>query len=279
MNPSRAAGWVAGLALGVVAGRAQVLYDGAHGALPSGAGWSFAAIPGTATQTLTDAGVRLNTLTLNAESAGYARVLAPALDRAAGFALAVRFHLRDERHTRAERAGFSVIVLSADRRGIELGFWEGGVFAQADEPLFSRGESADFAFDAGPVDAVIGCRGDRYQLSVNGSLVLTGPVRDYTAFTGFPDVYETPNLLFLGDNTSSAAAEVELHAVALIRPPRIALNTEGALEWLGVPGWSFTVEGSSDLREWRPVGVAFSPTERFIWRPPAAAGFYRVRFP
>lgn len=53
----------------------------------------------------------------------------------------MRFRLAQETHNRPERAGFSVILLGADRRGIELGFWRDQVFAQADQPLFTRGEN------------------------------------------------------------------------------------------------------------------------------------------
>lgn len=274
--------WCAALlATLALAGQAQVLYDGGKGNLPTAQGWSYAAVPGTATQGTMESGVRLNTLALNAESAGYARTISPALERAEGFAVAVRFHLRTERHTREERAGFSVIVLGADRRGIELGFWADGVFAQADEPLFSRGESVVVALADAPVTAVIALSGERYQLFVNEVPVLTGPIRDYTAFSGFPDVYETPNFIFLGDNTSSAAAEVDLFHVAIIRPPTLAVTASGALRWSGIPGQRYAVESSTDLRHWTRAGTAHSTTEEFSWQPfsELASEHFRVAFP
>jgi hypothetical protein len=56
---------------------------------------------------------------------------------------------------------------------------------------------------------------DAYTLSVGGETILSGSLRDYTAFDGFPDVYETPGLLFLGDNTSRGAAKMAVSYVAL----------------------------------------------------------------
>lgn len=262
------------------AGRAQVLYDGAIGTLPAEQGWNYAALPGRATQTHTGGGVRLDTSSLTAESAGYARVASPALDRLAGFNLAFTFQIANETHSRPERAGFSVIALGADRRGIELGFWRDEVFAQADQPLFTRGESAAVAFGDAPVEAILSIAGDEYRLYVNRAPILTGPLRDYTAFTGFPDVYETPNFLFLGDNTTSASAVVELRRIALVRPP--VVRWEGAaLVWEGVPGETYSVVASPDLRTWSPRGTATSATTSFRWgvTPAEAAEFFQVAHP
>jgi hypothetical protein len=254
----------------------QVLLDGRLGTLPAAQGWSYAALPGLAQQSHTGDAVRLATTAANAEAAGYARVITPALDRHAGFNLAFRFRLPVERHARNDRAGFSVIVLDAGRRGIELGFWQDQVFAQADQPLFTRGEEASHRFDAGWVDAVLSLRAAHYTLFVNRAPLLTGPVRDYTAFNGFPDVYETANFVFLGDDTTSAAAEVELAAVALVRPVAVTLEPAGTLRWPGVPGQAYAVESSRDLLTWAPAGQAVSETDDFAW--PAPAGWERAYF-
>lgn len=257
-------------------GRGQVLLDGRQGTLPAAQGWSYAALPGLAQQSQTGDAVRLATTAANAEAAGYARVIAPPLDRHAGFNLAFRFRLPVERHARPDRAGFSVILLDAGRRGIELGFWQDQVFAQADQPLFTRGEEASHRFDAGWVDAVLSLRAARYTLFVNRAPLLTGPVRDYTAFNGFPDVYETANFVFLGDDTTSAAAEVELAAVALVRPVLVTPVPAGTLRWPGVPEQAYTVEASLDLLKWAPAGQAVSETGEFAW--PVPAGWERAYF-
>lgn len=263
------------------AGQAQPLFDAAPGTLPAAQGWSYAAVPGLAVQTHTGTAVRLDTTAANAESAGYARRLEPPLDRRAGFNLVLRFRLPAERHAREERAGFSVIVLDAERRGIELGFWQDQVFAQADQPLFTRAESAAFRFDLAAVEVVLHLGAAQYTLFANREPLLSGPVRDYTAFTGFPDVYETPNFVFLGDNTTSAAAELELIEVALVRPPQLTWARPGPLTWQGVPRQTYTVEFSPDARAWAPAARVFSDTELFQYEPATglAAGFYRLAHP
>ncbi len=269
------------LAMSGISGHSQILYDAQQGTLPAAQGWSFAALPGNARQTHTGSATRLETGPSLSEAVGYALRPNPPLDRRAGFNLFLRFHLIGAQRTRPERAGFSVIVLDTERRGIELGFSEGDVFAQHDQPLFTRGESADFPFWSGPVEAVLSCRGNRYTLFLNRTPVLSGPWRDYTAFAGFPDVYETPNFLFLGDNTTSAAAVVDLMHVALVRPPRLEPGPAGALSWDAVPGQRYTLERSADLFLWHPLTTVSAPGTRIIWDPPAGGtqGFYRVVHP
>lgn len=263
------------------AGHAQILYDAQPGTLPTAQGWSFAALPGTARQTHTGSATRLDTRLPWTEVAGYALQPNPPLDRHTGFNLFLRFHLLEAQSTRPERAGFSVIVLDTERRGIELGFGAGEVFAQHDQPLFTRGESADFPFLSGPVEAVLSIRGDRYTLFLHRRPALSGPLRDYTAFQGFPDVYETPNFLFVGDNTTSAAALVDLMHVAQVRPPRLEPDPAGTLSWDAVPGQRYTLERSTDLIHWQSLTTVSAPEPRIRWKLPEGAPqiFYRVVHP
>lgn len=271
---------LAALLLMRLSARGQVLYDGTTGTMPAEQGWNYVAIPGTAKQVHTGVGVRLDTSSLAAESAGYARVVAPPLDRFDRFNLGFTFRIPNETHTRPERAGFSVIALCADRRGIELGFWQNEVFAQADQPLFTRGESAVAPFSDAPVDATLAITGAEYRLYVNRELILRGTLRDYTAFTGFPDVYETPNFLFLGDNTTSAAVEVEIQRITLIRPP--VVRWEGlAMVWEGIPGETYSIQASPDLKSWVTRGVVESATATFRWDIPSTevVEFFRIAHP
>lgn len=276
--------WVSGFLAGVLVSagvQAQVLFEARPDRWPTDQGWSYAAVPGLAQQQHLGHAVRLLTTTAPLEAAGYARQIAPPLDRRVGFNLVLRFRLPVEQHARNDRAGFSVILLDAERRGIELGFWTNQVFAQADQPLFTRAESAPFVFAADPVEIVLSLHATHYRLFANGTPLLTGPVRDYTAFTGFPDVYETPNFIFLGDDTTSAAAEVELAEVALIHPLRLSLDASGRLTWSGVPGQAYTMEVSRDCREWTPAGRITSTTGEFVFPnpPEGGTGFFRVVHP
>lgn len=264
------------------AATAQVLYDGSLSTLPAAQGWSYAALPGSAQQTQGGNAVRLLTTATTLETAGYARVAPIPLEREAGFNLVLRLHLPAETHVRQDRAGFSVIVLAADRRGVELGFWTNLVFAQNDAPLFTHAEEAAHDFAAGFTDLVLSLRGERYTLFADGALLLAGPVRDYTAFSGFPDVYETPNFLFLGDNTTSAAAEVVLASVVLVPAPHLQSARPGVLEWTGVPGQVYTVEASPDLKTWNSAGrvEAVGEQVRFTNAPTASTPRYlRVTHP
>lgn len=93
----------------------------------------------------------LDTMTATTDRAGYfSRIPGvhrhpdhPAVDAADGFALEFVFRVDAEEHISTHRAGFSLIVITDDGcRGIELGVWPASLWAQADEPLFTRAESA-----------------------------------------------------------------------------------------------------------------------------------------
>ncbi len=145
----------------------------------------------------------------------------PILDRAAGYTLSFTVEIVSESHSSADRAGFSVIAVSSDvgagvLSSIELGFQDGLIFAQSSSPLFTAAEST--AFDpvgVGFVDYDLTIFGSGYELFANGSSILSGSLRDYTAFGGFIDPYETSNFVFFGDDTTSAQANTNLRRVAL----------------------------------------------------------------
>jgi hypothetical protein len=52
-------------------------------------------------------------------------------------------------------------------------------------------------------------------LTVGASTILTGRLRDYTNFSGPIDPYETPNFIFLGDNTTSAEGRTRISLIAV----------------------------------------------------------------
>jgi hypothetical protein len=47
--------------------------------------------------------------------------------------------------------------------------------------------------------------------------VLTGPLRDYTAFKGLISPYQTPDFLFIGDDTHAASGAFRIARVWLSR--------------------------------------------------------------
>lgn len=177
----------------------------------------------------------------------------PVLDRSKGFVLSFTAQLNSESpglvdrnlDGKTDRSGFSVIILGNDLKGIELGFRGDRIFAQEDgttqinpalEPdntqanktrtLFTQGEFTTNVTTTSPTEYDLGILGDIYTLYSSGVAILSGKVRDYTSFkpptVNFgpfsvvpPSPYQQKNLIFLGDNTSSAAANVTLSGVEI----------------------------------------------------------------
>lgn len=201
------------------------LYDATLGTLPAGQPWLAYASNGIITggsagqSYVAGQGVRLTTDAVVA--AGYSNYLPtgvlknatfPVLDRTAGFRLDWTVQLHQETHASSDRAGFSTTLLSGDRRGIELGFWANEVWVQ--NGGFTHGESA--TWNTGQTtNYSLTIQDNSYQLLANGSTILTGSLRDYSSF-GTP--YNLSNFVFLGDNTSSASADVTLGHVMLFTP-------------------------------------------------------------
>lgn len=235
--------FVGSLAVGATPGEPPViatsttLYDGTLGSLPGAQGFLYLTNPifgAAATQAPIAGGVRLTTTAVRTEQAGYfgRSAAVPVLDRAAGYVVRFTAQVVTESHVSPHRAGFSLIALSSDTRGIELAFWTDEVWAQeggSPPTLFTHAEGTTFDTTAGPTRYELTVRGDRYALTANGAPLLDGPLRDYSAFTGPSDVYETPNFIFLGDDTSSAQAVADLWSVQV-----------GAA---GLPGGATVAEG------------------------------------
>lgn len=211
-----------------------ILYDAALGGTPDTQGkLAFRASPGAlATQAFAEGYTMLDSMASQLDAAGYfadPRAL-PVLDRTTGYALHFSVQLVSEYHADSDkdgdglgdRAGFSVIVLSSDAKGIELGFWEDQIWAQeqgAAEPpagmLFTHAESARSDTTSRMIAYTLTVRDDRYALSRDGVTILSGQLRDYTAFEGPVNPYRTPNFIFLGDDTGSARAVIRMAYVAL----------------------------------------------------------------
>jgi hypothetical protein len=207
------------------------LYDGSLGGTPDTQEMIYLTQPSPpfppsqATQTFSNNVTILDTTATNDDYAGYfGNKSVPALDRTQGYTLHFTVQIDSESHANSHRAGFSVIVLSDDVKGIELAFWQDEVWAQHDDStgnLFTHGEGAAFDTTTGLIAYELAIISDTYSLLANDIAILAGPLRDYTNFPGFPDPYETPNLIFLGDDTTSAQALIQLAfvAVTVTEPP------------------------------------------------------------
>lgn len=207
---------------------AEILYDGALNSLPGAQSWTSFFLGGTQSA----AGGALTVDTASAESiqGGYSRT-DHAIDSTAGVTLSLDLKMLTETHAgSSNRAGFSVILLDGSAQGIEIGFWTDQVWSQDDAPLFERAEIASFDTTADFVHYELTLQGAGYTLTADGSELLSGAIRDYSAFAGFPDVYETPNFIFLGDDTTSAGGSWQLQRVELNAVPEPAsLMTFGAV--------------------------------------------------
>jgi len=255
------AGWL----IAAVSGRAAVLYDGASNATPNQVPWlwGYQALnktnpftPHQVTQSAAGGVTTLDSTAVIHDVAGYTthipNLLSPGfsythpnlqvLDRTAGFIVRFTVRVNSETHSSNDRSGFSVIALSNDPtpRGIELAFWTNEIWAQ--NAGFTHGESSG-AFDTtgGLIDYQLLVLGSTYQLSANNSPILTGSLRDYTAFSGGPPFnsgfpYNQQNFLFFGDNTSSARASIALAQIAVDEIQSVPEPAAWALAWIGFVG-------------------------------------------
>lgn len=212
-------------ALGAIALQASaglVLYDGANPATPQSQGslvyYPFGAVTSTAGgKTSHD-----TTSDFNIKS-GYSNYTAlstlvnpafPVLDRNNGYK--VRFDTRvisDDHTPSANRAGLSLIALSSDGKGIELGFWPDQVWAQ--ETGFTKAESAPLDTTAAIKSYELTVLGNNYSVTANGLPLLSGALRAY----GSPALpYAIPSYLFIGDDTTSAKGAFEFSYLSVEIP-------------------------------------------------------------
>ena len=268
---------VAGFLLTIpFSGSAQVLFDGALG-LPAGQGWTYLITGGT--QTANNNAVQLDTSAANAYQAGYSLTMS-RLDRTNGFALLFTSQMLAEAHANNNRAGFSVIVLADDKRGLELAFWTNNIFAQSDSPLFTHAEDTNYPTTA-LVNYALIFHPTNYVLTANGTNILSGPVRDYSAFSGFPNPYSSTNFLFFGDDTTSAGGAFILKNVTLVTVPKLVAFSDRRITWTGGSNLTYTVQSSSNLTVWAVAGSATSTTSQFTFTNTASASprFFRVVYP
>jgi len=244
---------------------AEVLYDPALGTLPNAQGWNYVSLPFSTPISLVGQEARLDTTSILGVSAGFSRISPTVLDRTAGFTLRLTLRVLEENHgTRVDRSGCSVTVLGSDKKGIELGFWKDRVWAQSDSPLFTHAEEALWPnVDSHVFELTL--QENTYTLGVGGKTVLTGPIRDYTPFVGLLDPYETPNFVFIGDNTTSAGASIGLGSVELlpftVTPPALTpvlLGDYLILRWPAsvTGGIVETSSGLGSAATWTDVGAA-----------------------
>jgi len=239
-----------------------ILYDAASGETPDAQLMSFFDFPpGDIIQTYENGSTTLDTTTSgNSTYAGWISNATntlgfPSLNRAAGFQLDFTIQVENESHTNNNRSGFSVIILSEDARGIELAFWENEIWAQNDDTtggLFTHGEGTTFPTTTGPINYQLVVVNDTYTLTAKDAPILNGPLRDYSKFEGFPDPYQSPNFLFLGDDTTSAQARIRLIYVSVTGTERATPATDPSPSNLSTPNPSPTAVKEVEPCPWMP---------------------------
>ena len=224
---------------------AEVLFDGAQGTPLGSQGWLYPPplplIGNGVVQTPSNGKTNLNTVSQIGDQAGYfsktpenlfgflpahSHPEVPVLDRAQSYTLRWDVQINDEDHSGStDRAGFSVIVIGEDLKGLEIAFWKDKVWVQNDgnegpnSQLFTHGEEADFNTMAALTRYDLQILDNGYELSADGMSILSGNLRDYSAYQGtFDFAYTTPSFIFLGDDTTSAGADIDLAFVEVLVP-------------------------------------------------------------
>lgn len=241
-----------------VAGAVTIIYDGAAGTTPnsytSTPYLNFGNIGGT--QTASGGVTNLDTSSSESIRAGYANYnnsglvnsLFPVLDNNAGYTLSFTIKVNSQTNNGSNgdyRAGFSAIVLGSDKKGIELGFRNPNTKFANISDIFSQNSAA---FNTpGERNASLGgilsnlntynltVLGNGYTLTNGGNTLLSGLLRDYTGAVGLlTDVYRTPNFIFLGDNTTSAGANVDIQSITLTTTNATAVPEQSSMLGIGL---------------------------------------------
>ena len=256
---------IVGIAVsGIVAGGIEpvgavtiTLYDGAAGTTPN----SYTSTPylnfsnSGGSQTASGGVTNLDTSSSESVQAGYSNYnssglvnsLFPVLDNNAGYTLSFTMKVNSQTNNGSNgdyRAGFSAIVLGSDKKGIELGFRNPNTNTNIPD-IFSQ-NSATFN-TSGERNASLGgilsnlstynltILGNGYTLTNGGNTLLSGLLRDYTSAVGLlTDVYRTPNFIFLGDNTISAGANVDIQSITLTTTDATAVPEPSSMVGIGL---------------------------------------------
>lgn len=226
---------------------ATVLYDGSSGK-PGLPYWLYATDPSSgalATETFFGGVTTLDTTPDSGaddmkEKAGYSssNPIVPIIDRNTGYTVRFDVQVPTENHANNDRSGFSLIVLGHDNLGVELSFWEDRIFAKSD--VFVHAEGQPWNTSAALTQYELRVFGDDYSLWSGTQSIISGPLRDYSG-PSLP--YDLTNYLFLGDNTTTAEAILNLSYVEVTtgrptpEPSTLVLAAFGGVGCLLWYGW------------------------------------------
>jgi hypothetical protein len=219
-SPSRRFGkLLAGLALlGSANAGAALVYDASLNTLPGSQGWTSSIAAGV-TSTASGGVYSLDTSGSLLNQSGHIRVLAAqSLDTQGGFELGIGLKVLGETHTSTDRSGFSLLLVGdTQSHALELGFWTDSIWSYAiNNGAFVRVPGAA-ASTTGFHDYRVRVQNNAYQLFQDDALILSGGLVDYPSSLSNPLtlIYDSPNTLFFGDDTSRASSSVQIKYVSL----------------------------------------------------------------
>ena len=185
------------------------------------------------------AGVTLNTATNSAEYSGYSNYNplsstyyntttfnSSTLDQTTGYTINFTVNLdtvTDNTTTSNPRAAFSIIAISGDKKGIEIGFRTDEIFAQSNN-FTSQAQTALFTTTS-PTTYKLTVFADNYSLSSNGTPIINGALQNYVFNPASSDPplpfnpYTTSSFLFFGDDTGQESGTFTLGSVNLDTTP------------------------------------------------------------
>jgi hypothetical protein len=186
-------------------------------------------------------GVTLNTAANFAEYSGYSNynplsgnyllnTNATTLNQTSGYSITFTVKLdsaTNNTSTVNPRAAFSIIAISSDNKGIEIGFRAAQIFAQASANFTSQDAAQTALTDTTSFAKTykLTIFNDTYALTNGGTSIINGALQNYSfnRLTSSPPLpfnpYTTPSFLFFGDNTGQESGTFTLGSVALDTTP------------------------------------------------------------
>lgn len=219
------------------------LYNGSglpasQGSLAPGA-LQNSGFPTSVSETSVAGGVQLNTAANSAEYSGYSNYNplsstyyntttfnSSTLDQTTGYTINFTVNLdtvTNATTTSNPRAAFSIIAISGDKKGIEIGFRTDEIFAQSTN-FTSQAQTALFTTTS-PTAYKLTVFADNYSLSSNGTPIINGALQNYVfnpASSNPPltfNPYTTSSFLFFGDDTGQESGTFTLGSVNLDTTP------------------------------------------------------------
>jgi hypothetical protein len=238
----------------MAAAQTTYLYQGSGTQTPQSQGWLYELAPGASVNS-SGGTTTFDTTANNNFEGGYSNDVPtgtpvnasfPVLNPTTGFSVGLDVQINSEAHTSTNRAGFELIVLGSDKKGVELGFWGNDIWAQQyTSGAFSHDPTQDADTQGGTTFAstfstegssnhyAVTILGGNYSVTDDGVAILTGATHDYTGSAMLP--YTLANYIFIGDDTTEANAS-ETFSTLSVTVPEPA--TAAGLLALGLAGLS-----------------------------------------